>query len=258
MACVSNLLLLLGVYASSATRVKVNELHTLDTPASDRAASVNDGGAASAAVILAEPFIESGDITGAMEAFKAKGIGNELADELGDLLCTQYDKTPVSIYRSPVAELNGKKVKPTSKRHHGYHGNHQKPENVFKHGFLAKGPNLDLTGQVLDKGGRAFRGTSPYILSPDGESGPGYFAGTGGFVYEIDGVPGWDTNQLLEGKVYNQFTGFGGNPYSSEVETAILGHVPPSRIKGAYHIRSYRGLRLIPGTFEKNPNYVPL
>lgn len=248
------LVAVLGMFAASAVRIetKIN----LDNPAKTRAAAVGDGGTASAAVTKADPLIEKGDMTAALAAFE--GIDEKLADELGDLLSAQHNKTPLSVYRNPVAKVNGELFEPTVNHIHGYHGNKAKPEDVFEHGFPAKGPSIDLVIQALDGEGRAFRGTCDFIFSPDRESGPGQFAGEGGFVYEIDGVPGWDVNKLLEGRVANAVTGYGGSPFTSEVETTILGHVPSSRIRGVYTIRTSRGLHLIPGRRTDNPNYVPL
>jgi len=261
MVCLRAFLVVLSVLAASGFRVNHNKTArslNADTPAQIRAASVADGGAASSAVALADPLIASGDMTAAIAAFEAKGVNVALADELGDLLSAQHGKTKLSVYRNPVASIKGEPVMPTTLKTHGYHGNHAKPEEVFVHGFPAKGPNLDLETHVKAGGGRAFRGTAPFACAPDGESGPCYFADEGGFVYEIDGVAGWDVNSLLAGRIHNGIQGYGGNPFTSEVEIAILGHVPASRIKGAFAVRKYRGLRLIPGTYTKNPNYEPL
>jgi hypothetical protein len=256
MAWLHAFLAVLGVLAASALRESVDKMD-LDMPAQVRAASVADGGAASSAVALADPLIASGDMTAAIVAFEAKGVSAALADELGDLLSVQHGKTELSVYRKPVASIHGKPVEPTSKNSHGYHGHHAKPEEVFVHGFPAKGPSLDLENHVLAGKGRAFRGLAPVVCGPDGESGPCYFADEGGFVYEIDGVAGWDVNSLLAGRIHRGVAGYSENPFSSETEIAILGHVPASRVKGAYAIRSYRGLRLIPGTYIKNPSYEP-
>lgn len=260
MAWLRAFLVVLSALATSAVRVHRDETAlslNVDTPAQNRAASVADGGAASSAVALADPLIASGDMTAAIAAFEAKGVSVALADELGDLLSAQHGKTKLSVYRKPVASINGEPVKPTSTNSHGYHGHHAKPEEVFAHGLPAKGPSVDLENHVMAGEGRAFRGLAPYVCSPDGESGPCYFADEGGFVYEVDCVAGWDVNGLLAGRIHKGVAGYGGNPFTSEVETAILGHVPPSHIKGAYPIKSYRGTRLIPGTYTKNPSYEP-
>merc|ERR1719356_506088 len=108
-------------------------------------------------------------MTAALAAFETKGIDAALADELGDLLSAQHGMTPLSVYRKPVATIKGRPVNPTSWNTHGYHGHHLQPQEVFEHGFAAKGPNLDLENQVKAGPGRAFRGTAPMILSPDGE-----------------------------------------------------------------------------------------
>lgn len=60
----------------------------------------------------------------------------------------------------------------------------------------------------------------------------------GGNVYHIDGVDGVDVNAEWP-----------DNPYSHEHEIAVPGSIDPSRIIG---------VRLRDGTWQANPNYVPI
>jgi hypothetical protein len=65
---------------------------------------------------------------------------------------------------------------------------------------------------------------------PISETGAAYFAGPGNYVFEIQGVPGWDANALLEGRVRAPDGSFGGNPWRGEGEIAIRAKVPLERI----------------------------
>ncbi|MCB9676213.1 MAG: DUF4157 domain-containing protein [Alphaproteobacteria bacterium] len=210
------------------------------------------------AIVEADAAITRGDMTSARAAFESRGFTAEQGDALGDAIARARDRTPLSVYRVPYALLpDGRHVDPSSASHRGYCGSQIPPSVVFVEGFSARGANLDLRGHSEEAPGSAFRGTTGTIFTPDGEQGAGRWADAGGYVYLIDGVPGWDVNALLEGRV-QRAGGFGGNLMSGEGETAILGHVPPARIQAAFEIVQGRGTRLQVGERIDNPNYVPL
>jgi hypothetical protein len=76
----------------------------------------------------------------------------------------------------------------------------------------------------------AFRGTSSVPSDPANESGAAYFAGEGGYVYEIRRVPTWDVNKALQGRV-GQTGSIRGNLMHGEGEYAIPARVTPDKIK---------------------------
>jgi hypothetical protein len=122
----------------------------------------------------------------------------------------------------------------------GFHGTKEPPEQVMKSGLPARGNNWDLhnhaeelwhyepaSQQVNDS---AFRGTSSVPSDPANESGAAYFAGEGGYVYEIRRVPTWDVNKALQGRV-GQTGSIRGNLMHGEGEYAIPARVTPDKIK---------------------------
>jgi hypothetical protein len=170
----------------------------------------------------------------------------------------QHQRTPVDVYRQPRAILpNGQAVEGLNSGT-VYHGTDQiPPEVAFEKGLPARGDNLDLLDHAEQRGNSAFRGTNKWVIAPDRQSGPGYFAGEGGWVYEVDGVPAWDVNANLEGRVKMPDGSFGSNLMQGEAKQALLGGVPKERIRGAYPIEKHQRLpnRLQKGKFIPNPNY---
>ena len=176
-----------------------------------------------------------------------------LADAGGSIAAAEA----LLVERLQAATLpNGRVVPPT---HHGggYHGTSQvAPAEAFRDGLPGRGTDVALENQVNQGPNRAFRGTTPTPMTPDGETGAAYWAGEGGWVYKIDGVPTWDINALLEGQRPVGGT-FAGNVMAGEIEGAIPARVPASRIVGAYPVVEGRGTRLRLGPFEPNTQYVP-
>ncbi len=130
----------------------------------------------------------------------------------------------------PVALVEGKPVNPTS---YGrmFHGNDLTPQQVRSAGgFRAAGSNWDLVRHTEElwrtEGGvndSAFRGGTPLLRNA---------AEWGEWVYEIEGMPSWDTNQLLQGRVRVAGVGeFRGNLMHGEVEHSLPGEVPLQAIK---------------------------
>ena len=73
-------------------------------------------------------------------------------------------------------------------------------------------------------------------------------------MLDVDGVPGWNINKHLEGRV-PKFVGFTGNPMSGEAELAIPKRVPPENIVRAGEVVEGRGGRLRVKEWVNNPNY---
>jgi hypothetical protein len=154
---------------------------------------------------------------------------------------------------------SGRGVPPTSARWSGYHGTNDPAlldvNKVFIQGLPARGANRNMADHAAGAPDSAFRGTTAEIFLPErGAGGAGEWAGAGGVVYQVEGVPGWNVNAVLEGQRPVGGTLFGGNVMSAEAEVAINAQVAAENIAGAYPIiETARGLR--PGTFIPNPNY---
>lgn len=132
-----------------------------------------------------------------------------------------------------MAMVNGKPVKPTG---YGtvYHGDDMSPAAVkASGGFPAKGSNWDLVNHSEEIGLRttgvndsALRGASRHLVTPDGEGGAIHW---GKWVYEIRGMPTYDLEQLLQGRVQTP-GGYRGVLMVGELETAIPARIPLSYI----------------------------
>ncbi|MCP4449071.1 MAG: hypothetical protein GY811_27610 [Myxococcales bacterium] len=81
-------------------------------------------------------------------------------------------------------------------------------------------------------------------------------AGEGGYVFEIRGVPTWDTNTHLDGQMKRSGLAV-RNPVRGEQEGAIPAHVPPSHIKryGQVVEQKFTG-RLYVKKWIDNPGFV--
>jgi hypothetical protein len=210
--------------------------------------------------------LASGDMTAAInlvDALPADLFSADARRALETTLARSHGRTDPGVYRKPAATVGTKSFAPTGggTAFYGASGDEMRPELVFEHGLPARGPNTDVQAHVNENkvdGVRdtAFRGTTPAIIAQGDDQGAAYWAGAGGWVYKLDGVPSWNANKLLEGRVEG-IGGFGGNVVRGEQEDLILAHVPPSRIVGAYPILEGRGLNLKPGDFIPNPNYTP-
>lgn len=181
--------------------------------------------------------------------------------KLESALAKAHGVTDPAVYRDPTATLpDGSKIKPNAGGGSLYYGSDRdQPADVFAKGLEARGNNTDLLNHVKEGPDRAFRGTTREVIQPDGSAGAGAWAKEGGWVYEIDGVRGWDANRSLDGRVPKPDGTFGGNPMYGEHEVSILAGVPPSRIKRAIPMVEKNG-RLMPdwGNVKINPNYQPL
>lgn len=172
----------------------------------------------------------------------------------------------------PHAIVEGQTIPP----HHyqgGYYGNAingtERAQDVidrtFREGMPARGGNMDLRrhSEEMDVGAAdfdqrsAYRGTTHNVSSPDGDSGAAVWAGEGGVVFQIEGVPTWDVNQALQGRVQRPDGSFRGNLMHGEQENAILSAVPANRIRRAGIVTvSSRGIPIV-RTWIDNPGFVP-
>jgi hypothetical protein len=133
---------------------------------------------------------------------------------------------PVSVETAPYAVLpRGRRIAPTFIGE-GFHGTSLYcPEKVLLDGIPAKGNDLRLYEHALGNPESAFRGSTALpSISPQGQ-GAVYWAGIGGWVYQLENVPMWALEKELQGQVITP-TGFGDCPNIGEVEQAT-----PARIE---------------------------
>lgn len=156
----------------------------------------------------------------------------------------------------PLAILpDGSKAKPSSFSG-GYHGTDAiSPEVAFKKGLPGRGSDMRLKEHTEAAGNSAFRGTTMVVYDPVSGNGAAAWAGKGGWVYEVRGVPGWDVNALLDGRVQKVGGGFRGNLMYGEQELAIPAAVPRERIKRAGRVMEDAQGRLRVTEWVENPHY---
>ena len=101
----------------------------------------------------------------------------------------------------------------------------------------------------------ALRGTTAFAASPDGEiPGAADWAMEGGVVVEIRGVPGWNVNTQLAGRVPTTL-GYRGNLMTGEAELAIPARVAPENIVRAGIVERAPSGRLYVREWIHNPKY---
>jgi hypothetical protein len=165
--------------------------------------------------------------------------------------------------RIPVAILpNGEAILPDSFSG-GYHGTDITPEDVARQeGLPARGPvedwRLSEHAEAKSAPVSAFRGATPFPTTPDGETGASYWAGDGGWVYEVRGVPSWEVNSDLEGRVRRSDGTYRGN-LMSEVETSFPARTPLECIRRWGQVQEGANGKLLvkPGGWVANPRYDP-
>jgi hypothetical protein len=88
----------------------------------------------------------------------------------------------------------------------GFYGTDITPETlVADGGLLSRGTNWNIIEHAENPPGAArsaYRGTTESPSSPIEGQGAAYWAGEGGYVYEITGVPTWNVARALEGRIY--------------------------------------------------------
>ena len=140
------------------------------------------------------------------------------------------------------ATVNGMQVKPQNypELYHGASNKslgfpesmspEQAAQRIYSEGLPARGSNIDLIDHAIHaEEQRAFRGTTVNQLTPNNDAGAAKWAGDGGLVIRLKDVPGYDVNQLLEGRVPGPL-GFGNNPNHGELEIAVPGAISPKNI----------------------------
>jgi hypothetical protein len=205
--------------------------------------------------------LASGDMRAAIAAVDGlpPSFTGDARTALERTLAAAHGRTDPAWYRNPQALMGGRAVAPTARGgnlYHGASGSDMSPTVVFEHGMPARGPNVDIESHVGGARDTAFRGTTTMPMTPDGEAGAAHWAGEGGWVYQIDGTPSWDANQLMQGRVRTP-GGFGGNPMRGELESLVPAGIPRERIRGAYPVVAGRGTSVRLGPFQNNPNYRP-
>lgn len=138
----------------------------------------------------------------------------------------------------------------------GFHGTCRiTPEEAMRTGLPARGNDWRLRDHVEASGPTsAFRGVTDVVSEPVSGNGAAYWAGCGGWVYEIRGVPSWEVNATLEGRIPTP-TGFRGNLMTAEQEIAIPAAVPPERIKAYGLVEEDGSGRLFVRRWIANPGY---
>ena len=162
---------------------------------------------------------------------KSTAAGDEESGLTEQLTGNQGETPPVGEVNGnaePVAMLNGKPIKPS---HYGtvYHGNDMPPQEVLTNGGLpAGGTNWDLANHSESiSGNSAFRGATTMPITPDGKQGAAHW---GRYVYKIRGMPAWDLNEVMQGRV-DTGLGYRGPLMHGELEHAIPARVPIENIE---------------------------
>lgn len=161
----------------------------------------------------------------------------------------------------PQAVLPGGRSIPPDSFAGGYHGTDIPPEQVQEGGgFPARGPVEDWRLKEHAEEGSApvsaFRGSTPYPTSPDGENGASYWAGEGGWVYQVSGVPTWGVNSELEGRVKTG-NGFYRGSLMSEAEGAFPAQTPLECLERWGRVGQSGSGRLYVRDWVPNPRHDP-
>jgi hypothetical protein len=118
-----------------------------------------------------------------------------------------------------------------------FHGTDDFPPDLVRtkfDGLPSRGRNLDLLNHVepLSAGHNdsAFRGATLHFQTPTKDAGAALWT-SDGWVYEIHDFPGYDINQIFEGRISDGMGRFRGSKYSGELEIAIPARVKLENIK---------------------------
>jgi hypothetical protein len=131
--------------------------------------------------------------------------------------------------KGPKVRLpNGEWVPPTG---YGpiYTGTDVPPEVALTKGLPGRGANWDLQNHVEGGSDSALRGGTMVASDPVTGQGAAAWAGEGNWVYRIRGMPSWDANTLLEGRVRTS-SGFSGNKMHGEGEHSLPARIAPEYI----------------------------
>jgi hypothetical protein len=160
----------------------------------------------------------------------------------------------------PVAVLPDGTAVPPDSYGGGFHGARTSPEQVLKEkGFRQETLFEDwrLLEHVMSESSphSAFRGATPFVSAPPDSPhmGAAEWADEGGWVYDIFGVPTWDVNSSLEGRV--PVAGmYRGNLMYGEVEQAIPSQIPLECIKRWGQVSDWGGRNIV-REWTPNPQY---
>lgn len=136
-----------------------------------------------------------------------------------------------------------------------WHGSSTETLENFRaqRGLPARGTDIELIHHVepetIANPDTAFRGTVPFPLSPDKQSGACLWAQDNGLIFQIRDFPGYDINALLEGRIPDGKGGYRSPRYAGEQEIAIPARVPITYV--AYIGRVQEGSRGFRYTMEK-------
>jgi len=130
----------------------------------------------------------------------------------------------------------------------------QDPGRVARTGFPVRGDDWRLLEHAEQRGNSAFRGTTQIVSDPVTGNGAAYWDREGGWVFEIRGVPTWNINSQLGGRVETP-GGFRGNTMHGEQENAIVSKVPPEKIKRYGRVVEDSMGRLLVREWTQNPTY---
>jgi hypothetical protein len=163
----------------------------------------------------------------------------------------------------PFAVLPDGRAIPPDSFAGGYHGTDISPAEVQQKGGLpARGPVEDWRlrehAEATSAPVSAFRGSTPFETSPDGKTGASYWANADGWVYDVTGVPTWDVNPDLEGRIQRLDGSYRGN-LLSENESAFPAQTPLECIQRWGRVSENPSGELFVRSDEwtKNPRYDP-
>jgi len=202
--------------------------------------------------------LATGDMAAAVSAGDQLGIEHASQQSLENALATLHGVTPPSFFRNPRAVAPGGQSIGPDDYAGGYHGVAQLDvRKLLTKGLEVRGSNTEIENHVLAGGGSAFRGTTPYVVSPDGSSGAALWAREGGWVIQIADVPTWDANRHLEHQLNRSGLNL-SNPVRGEVERLVPGYIPPQHIVRYGKVVEQEGTkRLYVKEWHNNPHFRP-
>jgi hypothetical protein len=137
---------------------------------------------------------------------------------------------------------NGGKVPPNSKPSTLFHGTNLFPAAAVRlNGLPIKGSDWRIVEHLQGNSNSAFRGCTPSAIMQVPYAGAAFWAGDGGWVYELSNLDSWYIPELLD-----HFTPIGGyspsawSPYPAECESAVSSEIKASRVVRVFEVFSGR------------------
>lgn len=178
-----------------------------------------------------------------------------LGRRLGALLAPRVENNATKESGPRALLPDGSESKPDH-YHGGFHGTHLiDPKVALRQGLPKRGNDWRLKEHAEQLSCSAFRGCTLVPSDPLSGNGAAYWAGAGGWVYEIRDVPSWNVNRQLEGRVKTIAGGYRGNLMHGENEIAIPAGVPPERIKAYGQVVEDSHGRLFVRDWIQNPGF---